>query len=64
MNTAFIGLDYIFDIVHPDGLLAKSDGHALDDELIGKINRTLGISHDKGWLVILVKVGFAPGYVN
>jgi nicotinamidase-related amidase len=64
MKTAFIGLDYIFDIVHPDGKLAKSDGHPLDDELIAKINRALTISHDRGWLTILVKVGFAPGYVN
>jgi biuret amidohydrolase len=64
MKTAFIGLDYIFDIVHPDGLLAKGDGHPLDEKLIARINRALTISHDRGWLTILVKVGFAPGYVN
>lgn len=64
MNTAFIGLDYIFDIVHPDGKLARGAGHALEEDLVGRINRCLAISREKGWLVILVKVGFAPGYVN
>ena len=64
MNTAFVGLDYIFDIVHPDGKLTKGAGHALEKDLIARINRALTIAHDKHWLVILVKVGFAPGYVN
>jgi biuret amidohydrolase len=64
MNTAFLGLDYIFDIVHPDGKIAKSAGHPLGDEMIERINQALAISHDKGWLTILVKVGFEPGYVN
>jgi nicotinamidase-related amidase len=64
MNTAFIGLDYIFDIVHPEGKITKGAGHALDDEMIERINQALVISRDKGWLTILVKVGFEPGYVN
>jgi len=64
MSTAFIGLDYIFDIVHPDGALARGAGHSLDEGMIERINQALAISHDKGWLTILVKVGFEPGYVN
>jgi biuret amidohydrolase len=64
MKTAFIGLDYIFDIVHPDGKLSRSSGHALERSVLAKANRALHISHDKGWLTALVKVGFAPGYVN
>ena len=64
MKTAFVGLDYIFDIVHPDGKLAAGGGHALDDALIERINRALTIAHGKGWLTILVKVGFEPGYAN
>jgi hypothetical protein len=39
MNTAFIGLDYIFDIVHPDGTLAKAGGYALGDAHIGRVNQ-------------------------
>ncbi len=64
MNTAFIGLDYIFDIVHPDGKLARGADYSRDEGLIERSNRTLAISHDKGWLTILVKVGFEPGYIN
>jgi biuret amidohydrolase len=64
MNTAFIGLDYIVDITHPDGKLAKGTGLVLDDARIGRVNEALAISRGKGWLTILVKVGFAPGYVN
>ena len=64
MNTAFIGLDYIFDIVHPEGVLAQHGGYALDDSQIERVNEALAISREKAWLNILVKVGFAPGYVN
>ncbi len=64
MNTAFIGLDYIVDITHPDGKLARGTGMVLDDFAIGRVNKALAISREKGWLTILVKVGFAPGYVN
>jgi biuret amidohydrolase len=64
MKTAFIGLDYIFDIVHPDGKLSRSSGPALERSVLAKANRALHISHDKGWLTALVKVAFAPGYVN
>jgi nicotinamidase-related amidase len=64
MNTAFIGLDYIFDIVHPEGVLAQHGGYALDDSQIERVNEALAISREKGWLNILVKVALAPGYVN
>jgi nicotinamidase-related amidase len=64
MKTAFIGLDYIFDIVHPDGKLSRSSGQARERSVLANANRALRISRDKGWLTALVKVGFAPGYVN
>ena len=64
MKTAFIGMDYIFDIVHPDGKLSRNSSQVLKRSVIAKVNRALHISHDKGWVIALVKVGFAPGYVN
>jgi len=64
MKTAFIGLDYIFDIVHPDGKLSRNSSQVLKRSIIANVNRALHISRDKGWLTVLVKVGFAPGYVN
>jgi len=64
MNTAFIGLDYIYDIVHAEGKLAKGSGQALDAAKLARVNQALTVSKEKGWLTILVKVGFAPGYIN
>jgi len=64
MTTAFIGLDYIHDIVHPDGKISHTAEHALGRGVIEKANRALEIARGKGWLTILVKVGFAKGYVD
>lgn len=64
MNTAFIGLDYIFDIIHEEGKLARGSAHVLDEAQIGRVNQALAIARAKGWLTVLVKVGFAAGYVN
>ena len=62
MDTALVCLDYIIDIMHPDGKMARSARHAAERGIVGKANRALAIAGDKGWLRILVKVGFAPGY--
>jgi biuret amidohydrolase len=64
MNTAFIGLDYIVDITHEEGKLAKGSAHVLDETQIGRVNQTLALARSKDWLTVLVKVGFAAGYVN
>ncbi|GGA84259.1 isochorismatase [Brucella endophytica] len=62
MKTAFIGLDYIVDIVDPSGKIAASAGQVKERGVIAKANEALKIAHDKGWLSILVKVGFSRGY--
>ncbi|WP_168788748.1 cysteine hydrolase family protein [Paraburkholderia aromaticivorans] len=64
MNTAFIGLDYIVDIMHPDGKIARSAAHAAQRDVISKANRALAIAEAKGWLRVLVKVGFDPHYLD
>ncbi|QLL16101.1 isochorismatase family cysteine hydrolase [Pseudomonas chlororaphis] len=64
MNTAFIGLDYIIDIMHPDGKIARSAAHAAQRDIIRKANRALAIAESNGWLKLLVKVGFAPNYLD
>ncbi|TDR78374.1 cysteine hydrolase family protein [Paludibacterium purpuratum] len=64
MNTAFIGLDYIVDIMHPSGKIAGSAAHAAARDVIGKANQLLDSARDKGWLSVLVKVGFSAGYVD
>lgn len=62
MNTAFIGLDYIIDIMHPDGKIARSAQHAIKQNCIEHANQALQCAREKGWLTILVKVGFSQGY--
>lgn len=64
MNTAFIGLDYIVEITHPDGKLAASASQVRERGVIAGANRALQIAKQYDWLSILVKVGYAPGYVD
>lgn len=63
-RTAFIALDYIIDIMHPDGKVARSAKHATERDVITKVNRALCIADSKKWLSILVKVGFDPLYLT
>jgi biuret amidohydrolase len=62
LNTAFIGLDYIVDIMHPDGKIAASAPQAAQRNVIAHANRLLEHAQAQNWLSVLVKVGFAPGY--
>ncbi len=64
MRTAFIGLDYIIDIMHPQGKLARSASHALERNIIKKVNEVLEIAKLKNWLTIMVKVGFSAHYIE
>ncbi len=62
MKTAFIGLDYIVDIMHPSGKIARSAQHAADRQVIRHANTALAHAKANDWLAILVKVGFRAGY--
>ena len=64
MATAFIGLDFINDIVHPEGKISHTANLAAERGVIEKVNRALAIARKKGWLTVLVKVGFAKGYLD
>jgi nicotinamidase-related amidase len=64
MATAFIGLDFINDIVHPEGKISHTADLAAERGIIEKVNRALATAREKGWLTILVKVGFAKGYTD
>ncbi|KAI3600657.1 Hydrolase, isochorismatase family, Isochorismatase [Cupriavidus necator H850] len=63
-NTAFIGLDYIVDITHPDGKIAHAARQVAEHDVIGAANRALRFARSRNWLTILVKVGFAQGYAD
>jgi nicotinamidase-related amidase len=62
MNTAFIGLDYIVDIMQEGGKIAASAAHAAERRCIANANRALQIARGKNWLTVLVKVGFSSSY--
>ncbi|WED44589.1 cysteine hydrolase family protein [Legionella cardiaca] len=64
MRTAFIGLDYIIDIMHPQGKIARCAAQATQRDVITKTNRALEIIAQKNWLKILVKVGFSANYIE
>ncbi|CDZ77740.1 Isochorismatase family protein YecD [Legionella massiliensis] len=64
MPTALIGLDYIIDIMHPRGKIARAAEQASQRAIISKANEALEIATQKQWLKILVKVGFSPDYID
>ncbi|AIO68868.1 isochorismatase family cysteine hydrolase [Burkholderia oklahomensis] len=64
MKTALIGLDYIVDIMHPTGKIARCAAHAAQRDVVGRFNQALTIARQKDWLRIAVKVGFEPGYAD
>lgn len=64
MRTAFIGLDYIIDIMHPNGKIARCATQSYERQVIDKANQVLALADNKNWLKILVKVGFNEDYLN
>ncbi|MCD5329659.1 cysteine hydrolase family protein [Chromobacterium piscinae] len=64
MKTALLTLDYIIDIMHPQGRVARCAGHAAERGVIAEANRAISLARARGWQVIHVKVGFSPSYVE
>ncbi|KVN76723.1 isochorismatase [Burkholderia ubonensis] len=64
MKTALIGLDYIVDIMHPTGKIARCAAQAEQRDIVSRFNAALSIAKQQDWLRILVKVGFDSGYAD
>jgi len=64
MKTAFIGIDYIIDIMHVEGKIARSAELAAKRNVIANANQILDIAKAKGWLTLLVKVSFSSNYIE
>ncbi|RSS78648.1 cysteine hydrolase [Streptomyces sp. WAC06614] len=62
MRTALIGLDYIVDIMHPDGKIARCAPQAAEREVVARFNAAKEFARAAGWPTVLVKVGFEAGY--
>ncbi|MGL4890152.1 MAG: cysteine hydrolase, partial [Aeromonas veronii] len=61
MNKALLVIDFINDIAHPDGRIAASAAHVLEQDAIAHANHALAHARANGWLVVLIKVGFDGG---
>ena len=59
MRTALIGLDYIIDIMHPTGKIARSAEQCIERKVIEKANTALTIADEKKWLKIPAARGTA-----
>ena len=64
MNTAFIGIDYIVDIINPSGKIPSCADQAAKRGIVDKANLCLDIAGEKNWLKILVRVGFDSDYTD
>ena len=63
MNKALLVIDFINDIAHPDGRIAASAAHVQEQDAITHANQALAHARARGWLVVLIKVGFDGGYL-
>jgi nicotinamidase-related amidase len=61
-KTALILIDFINDIVSPQGKIATSAPFIAEHQIIQKANAALAYARASHWFIILVKVGFTPGY--
>lgn len=61
-DKALLVIDFIKDLAHPDGKVAACSRHVQEQDAITHANQALAHARARGWLVILVKVGFEANY--
>ncbi|KXF82923.1 isochorismatase family cysteine hydrolase [Enterovibrio coralii] len=62
MNTALVVIDFINDIVHPDGKIPSCAEQVAEKGVIEKANDAIAWARKLEHLIIFVKVGFTEGY--
>jgi nicotinamidase-related amidase len=65
-ENAVILVDLVNDMVAPDGKLARRGYHDFITRhgVAASLQRMLKFARDKGWLIVHVRVGFLPSYVE
>lgn len=63
-KTALITIDFINDIVHPDGKIPSCAAMLAEGQVLEHSNRALAWARARGIAVAHVKVGFDAGYAN
>lgn len=62
MSAALLVIDFINDIVHPQGKLARYSERIVQNKIISHANQAIAHARKNNLLIIFVKVGFHPGY--
>jgi len=62
MTTALLVIDFINDIAHPNGKIARSAERIAKNKVIEKTNGAIAVARKRNWLLVFIKVGFHPGY--
>lgn len=61
-NTALIILDFVNDIIHPQGKIAASASYVEDQQVVQRANHVIAWAREKQYPIIFVKVGFSANY--
>lgn len=64
MKSVFIGIDYIYDITHKNGKIARSYEQCEVRDIINKTNFMMKVCKENNIPIILVKVGFNKNYFD
>ena len=62
MKTALIVLDFINDIIHPNGKIAAAAEFVKQHQVIDRANDVIAFARENTIPIIFVKVGFSAGY--
>lgn len=64
MKTALLIIDFINDIIHPDGKIAASANFIKEQHVIEQANKLITFARGKSIPTVFVKVGFSKSYID
>ncbi len=64
MKAILLVIDFINDIVHPDGKRSATAPYVADNHVMQHANEAIAIARKKNISIIHVKVGFSPSYIE
>ncbi len=62
MQNALVVIDYINDLVHPDGKRRMYARQVSENQVLAQVNKAVAWARKTSTLVVFVKVGFSPDY--
>ena len=63
-KTLLLTIDFINDLVHPDGKFASVANYVEEMKVIENANKALAIATEKDYMVAHAKIGFTPSFVE